>query len=284
MIIFKQAAALQKHLQILINTNRSIGFVPTMGALHQGHLSLIERSKSMSDVTVCSIFINPTQFNNAADFEKYPVTLSEDIYLLEKNLCDILFVPPVSEIYPAGLNATRHYNLERVENILEGEFRPGHFQGVCQVIERLLNIVQPAKLFLGQKDFQQQLVIKHLVKELQLPVSVVSVPTLREPSGLAMSSRNMRLNTLEKDQAAAIYKMLVYLKNNFAGGNFTALEDYASRFLLHHGFDKVDYVKIVNAETLQAATRWDGIDHLVAVVAAFIGEVRLIDNMVITRV
>ncbi|MDQ6812969.1 MAG: pantoate--beta-alanine ligase, partial [Bacteroidota bacterium] len=173
MIVFKEAQSLAKHLRQLRQNGHSIGFAPTMGALHQGHISLIQQSKDTCDITVSSIFINPTQFNDPKDFEKYPVTIGNDILLLEKAACDILFLPSVSEIYPKGTAAGKAYDLGEVEFILEGKFRPGHFQGVCQVVHRLLDIVQPAKLFMGQKDYQQCLVVQRLVQLLHLPVEII---------------------------------------------------------------------------------------------------------------
>ena len=155
MLIFKFAADIKKYLNAVKEKGAAIGFVPTMGALHNGHISLIKHSKKQTDITVCSIFVNPVQFNNAEDFEKYPITVENDILLLQENGCDILFMPSVAEMYPDEISKQKHYDLGRLENILEGKYRPGHFQGVCLVVEKLLTIVEPNILFLGQKDFQQ---------------------------------------------------------------------------------------------------------------------------------
>src|SRR5215217_1370627 len=179
MIIFKQARQLTLHIESLRNNGKTIGFVPTMGALHQGHLSLIEHSKQKSDVTVCSIFINPTQFNNPEDFLKYPVTQEQDILLLANASCDILFLPQKEEIYQPGFEP-KHYELGYLETILEGLHRPGHFQGVCQVVDILLNIVQPHFLFLGQKDYQQCMVISTLLELRGSKEKLIFVPTIRE--------------------------------------------------------------------------------------------------------
>lgn len=252
-----------------------------MGALHEGHESLIQTSKNNSVITVCSIFVNPTQFNDQKDYEKYPVTIAEDILKLEQLKCDILFLPSVTEVYPNGNASNTNYDLQNIEVLLEGKYRPGHFQGVCQVIDRLLQIVNPDKIFLGQKDYQQLLVINRLVDLLQMPVEVITCPTLREPSGLAMSSRNMRLTERQKETASSIYKMLVYIKSNIHSSSASSLEQYATEYLLKNGFEKVDYVSIVNANTLMPPNEEDKTTYLVALAAAFIGGVRLIDNLVL---
>lgn len=285
MIIFKEIRALQQHLSIQQQKGKSIGFVPTMGALHQGHLSLIQNSRSHSDITVCSIFINPTQFNDPKDFEKYPITIEKDIHLLIKEEADILFLPSVEEMYPSGLNATRHYELGYLETILEGAYRPGHFQGVCQVVHRLLDIVRPNKLFLGQKDYQQCMVLKKLVQVLSLPIKVIVVEIMREENGLAMSSRNLRLSESQKQQATAIFQSLAFIKQNIRNKTIGELQEQATATLLNNGFDKVDYIAIAEADSLQpldSDSTWDGKISIVALAAAFIGDIRLIDNMILT--
>jgi pantoate--beta-alanine ligase len=281
MIVFKQIDALQNHLNVVKQENQSIGFVPTMGALHQGHLSLIEQCRHHAHVTVASIFVNPTQFNDVKDFEKYPSTISKDLVLLESVGCDIVFLPSVSEIYPNGLQATTHYELGEIENLLEGKYRPGHFQGVAQVVHRLLDIVKPDYVFLGQKDYQQCMVIKKLASLIQSPAKVITSPTYREESGLAMSSRNLRLSKDQLQNATAIFEMLTYLKTNFKNQPIEALQQYATGFLLQHGFKKVDYVALADGNNLQPVTS-NQQSNVVALVAAFIGDVRLIDNMVIS--
>lgn len=258
-----------------------MGFVPTMGALHSGHISLIEKSRATCDVTVSSIFVNPTQFNDPKDFEKYPVTIASDILLLENVRCDILFMPSVDEMYPTGTATTNHYDLGEIEFVLEGKFRPRHFQGVCQVVHRLLDIVHPDQLFMGQKDFQQCLVVKQLVRLINLPVKIIIADTFREPSGLAMSSRNLRLNEKQKQEAVAISKMLQYIKDNYTTSDFSQLEKYATDHLLASGFNRVDYVSIADAESLRPASAASKGQKLVALIAAFIGDVRLIDNIVL---
>lgn len=280
MKLFKKAADLSAYLSSARQTAAGVGFVPTMGALHAGHLSLIARAKAERGITVCSIFVNPTQFNEAKDFEKYPITLEKDIALLEPAGCDVLFIPTVGEMYPGGLQAERHYDLGYLETILEGSYRPGHFQGVCQVVHRLLDIVQPDTLYLGQKDYQQCMVLKKLVEILGMPVNVVVCPTLREADGLAMSSRNMRLNEQERRQAVIISQTLFAVKEAIAPGPLRSIKENAVNNLTKAGY-KVDYVEIASASTLQVADEWDGKEKLVALVAAFLNEVRLIDNMLL---
>lgn len=284
MIIFKEVSAITRYLEARRQEGLHIGFVPTMGALHEGHLSLVRRCRGNAGITVCSIFVNPTQFNDAADFAKYPVTIASDIRMLENEGCDILFMPTVEEVYPGGTVASRHYDLGYLETVLEGSYRPGHFQGVCQVVHRLLEIVAPHSLYLGQKDFQQCMVLKKLVELLDLRVEVVIGETLREPSGLAMSSRNLRLSDDEKRRATAIYQSLLQIKQNLYSSTAGELAAGARARLLGEGFGRIDYVAIADARTLQVlddAEKPAPSVPLVALVAAFMGEVRLIDNMLL---
>jgi pantoate--beta-alanine ligase len=282
MILLKKATDLHKWIESQRKKGHPIGFVPTMGALHPGHISLIEQSKKASNSTVCSIFVNPTQFNDPADFEKYPVTIEKDIALLETAGCDVLFLPSVSEIYPDGVNAKRQYDLGFLETLLEGKFRPGHFQGVCMVVHRLLEIVLPDNLYLGQKDYQQWMVIKKLVELVQLPqpITVTVCPTLREPDGLAMSSRNTRLTADEREKAIAIYHSLRYIQLHLEKGNTDDLKKQALAILEKPGF-RVDYLEIANANNLLPVHDWDGKQKLVLLAAAFLNKVRLIDNIIV---
>jgi pantoate--beta-alanine ligase len=281
MLLVKKTADLRDYLDKKEREGNQIGFVPTMGALHKGHISLIESSVKDNSITVCSIFVNPTQFNDPKDFEKYPVTIGKDIYMLESAGCNVLFLPSVQEIYPEGKLEKMHYDLGYLETILEGKYRPGHFQGVCMVVHRLLDIVRPRNLYLGQKDYQQCMVIKKLIELIgQTGIKVNICPTLREPDGLAMSSRNMRLNKEEREQAPAIYRSLQYIKENLQKGNLHDLKTIASTKLAEQNF-KVDYIEIADASTLQLINQWDGKQKLVALAAAFLNEVRLIDNMIL---
>ncbi|MBI5858774.1 MAG: pantoate--beta-alanine ligase [Sphingobacteriales bacterium] len=282
MILFKKAADLRKWLETQRKADLNIGFVPTMGALHAGHISLLNTSKNRNDITVASIFVNPTQFNDPKDFEKYPITIEKDIDLLEEAGCDVLFLPSVSEIYPHGIEKAGHFDLGYFETILEGKYRPGHFQGVCMVVQRLLEIVMPHKLYLGQKDYQQCMVIGKLIELTGLKGSITMTvcPTLREKDGLAMSSRNMRLNEQERKTAIQIFKTLSFLKENIKPGNPDSIKKDANRMLIQAGF-KPDYVEIADADNLAIVNDWDGKQKLVALIAAFLNEVRLIDNMLL---
>ena len=281
MIIFKKPAALQEFLE-LRKAKHQTGFVPTMGALHPGHLSLIEIAKKENSLIVCSIFVNPTQFNDAEDFKKYPVTLDKDILMLENAGCDILFLPSVNDIYPHGTIGLKHYDLGFLETVLEGKFRPGHFQGVCQVVHRLLEIVLPGNLYLGQKDYQQCMVIKKLIELIGLDqqIKLNICPTLRETDGLAMSSRNARLPAADRQKATYISAALRFIKENMQAGEIKRLEKEAEHKLSKEGF-RVDYIEIADANTLEHIDTWDGKQKIVVVAAAFLNDVRLIDNMVI---
>lgn len=280
MILFKKAVDINAWLLKSKGAGKRIGFVPTMGALHPGHISLIHASKQADTVTVCSIFVNPAQFNDARDFDNYPSTIEKDIDALEKAGCDVLFLPSVPEMYPAGTANAKNYNLGYLETVLEGKYRPGHFQGVCLVVHRLLDIIPADDLYLGQKDYQQCMVIKKLTDLEDIKTTIHICPTLRESNGLAMSSRNMRLTDEGKKHALKIFETLSYLKNNIRPGNLSELKKIAVSNLTNAGF-KVDYVEIAGADDLEIINHWDGEKRLVAVAAAFSGDVRLIDNMLL---
>lgn len=277
MTIFKAAKELTVYLDEKKNAGIRIGFVPTMGALHEGHLSLIAQAKEHNALTVCSIFVNPTQFNNKEDFRHYPISLERDIEQLVKAGCDVLFLPSVREVYPEGYHPP-YYDLGRLESVLEGHYRPGHFQGVCQVVDILLAIVKPDNLYLGQKDYQQCMVITRLVdllgKKDQIRINIA--PTVRESDGLAMSSRNRRLTDSQRTQALTIYKELMAIRSSLYAQPLAQLKEESARHLEQAGFS-VDYVEIANAETLEPASGTG--EHLVALIAASLDNVRLIDNL-----
>ena len=277
MIIFKSASQLTTYLEEQRNSGASIGFVPTMGALHQGHISLIGQSKEHNTVTVCSIFINPTQFNNKEDFKLYPITIEKDIEQLINAGCSVLFLPTEAEIYPSNYTPV-FYELGKLENILEGYYRPGHFQGVCQVVDRLLSIVNPHNIYIGQKDYQQCMVIKRLIeligKSGQIHINIA--PTIRENDGLAMSSRNLRLSINQRKKALTIYTELIAIKENLHQEPIDQLIKEATRHLEEAGFS-VDYVAIANADSLEPAS--NNKEQLVALIAAKLGSIRLIDNI-----
>ena len=282
MIIFKKAENLKNYLGSHRNNKKlKIGFVPTMGALHQGHISLIEACKKENDLSVSSIFVNERQFNNRIDFEKYPASVDGDIYKLEKAACGVLFLPTEVEVYPVTY-ANKHFDLGYVETVFEGTYRPGHFQGVCQVVERLLDIVSPDVLYLGQKDYQQCIVIKKLVDLMGQSdkINIRIHPTMREADGLAMSSRNIRLSKEDRETAPNIHKALMHIKNNLHEGDLKQLINRAKEKLQTHDF-KIDYLEVADAETLELVNEPKPKQKLVVLVAASLGEVRLIDNMLL---
>ena len=281
MILFKRSKDLRSFLHITKQKKVSTGFVPTMGALHEGHLSLIAQSRLRTGITICSIFVNPIQFNNKDDFKKYPSTLEKDILSLEESGCDVLFIPSENEIYPDADSTSKHFELGYLEKILEGKFRPGHFQGVCLVVEKLLDVIDPSLLVLGQKDYQQCLVIKKLVEMMHTGTKILICPVLREANGLAMSSRNLRLNDKEKNVASGLYKTLEYIKKNLAPGNFSYLKKEAILELEHAGFT-IDYLELAKSETLEIVQDYSTDADYIIVVAAFLNDIRLIDNVLIT--
>ncbi len=280
MIVFKKSGDVSEFLRKQRTKGNKVGFAPTMGALHRGHISLIENSLKEDEITLSSIFINPTQFNDPKDFEKYPVRLEKDIYLLETAGCDVLFLPTVAEIYPHGTNLEQYYELGYLETILEGKYRPGHFQGVCQVVHRLLDIVAPDYLYIGQKDYQQCMVIKRLTELIGSAAQIRICPTLREDDGLAMSSRNLRLPPEDRKKAPEIFAALAEIRDNLKPGPLTGLKSAAMHALIRSEF-KVDYIEIANADNMDMPETWDGNSKLVALAAAFLDNVRLIDNLLL---
>lgn len=280
MYIFQKAADLRSHLKtILRGRSSTIGFIPTMGALHEGHLALIRAAQANGCYTVCSIFVNPTQFNDPSDLEKYPRTPEKDAELLEKVGCDVIFMPEVEEIYPPGDIQDFELDFEGLDEVMEGVFRPGHFKGVAQVVKRLLDLVQPDGLYMGQKDFQQVAIVRHLIRVTGFPVELVVVPTVREHDGLAMSSRNVRLSPDGRRQGPAIYQALMAAKNKAASGLPPAeISREAMNELSNAGF-KPEYFEVVNGDTLQPVQSMEAAPEVVACVAAWLEGVRLIDNM-----
>ena len=276
MIIFKKPLELTEYCKSKQENGASIGFVPTMGALHDGHIRLIQSSKQTNDQTVCSVFVNPTQFNNATDFNTYPITIESDIEKLEAAGCDVLFLPSVDEIYPPQA-IKKHFELGYLETILEGKYRPGHFQGVCIVVDIFLSIIPCNQLFLGEKDFQQCMVIRKMMELEKWPIELVIVPTVREIDGLAMSSRNKRLSAAARSQSAVIYKAMLAIKQNLSSVSLTLLKAKAIETIAQEGFE-IDYVDITD-EALLPVKDWDGKTHLVVLVAASIHNTRLIDNL-----
>ncbi|MDR2087488.1 MAG: pantoate--beta-alanine ligase [Dysgonamonadaceae bacterium] len=273
------ALDLQKELASERARKKSVGFVPTMGALHQGHLELVKRSAAENDVSVVSIFVNPTQFNDKNDLLKYPRTPDADCRLLEETVADsIVFVPAVEEIYPQP--DTRQFAFGSLVTVMEGKFRPGHFNGVAQVVSRLFEIVAPDKAYFGEKDFQQLAVIRELVKQLNLPVQIVACPIVREKSGLAMSSRNARLTAVQREEAAIISQTLFESKRRKNNYPPESLKTWVTdRINAAPGF-RIEYFDIVDGFTLQSIQKWEDTEYPVGCVAVFAGEIRLIDNIV----
>ncbi|MEP6615773.1 MAG: pantoate--beta-alanine ligase [Ginsengibacter sp.] len=278
MIILQKQADWKHFREKILPPGSTTAFAPTMGALHAGHISLLNKSRELANITVSSIFINPTQFNNEADFIKYPVSKGEDILMLEKNNCDFLFLPAQKEIYPQPVRKDEYYELGYLETILEGKYRPGHFQGVCQVVSRLLNIIAPTFLVVGQKDFQQCMVLKKLLLLINANIKLVICPTLREKDGLAFSSRNLRLTTAQRKLAPEIFASLTNIENLISQKNIKMLKEKAILHLEKKGF-KVDYIEIAGATDLNPVNNWDGKMPLVILAAAYLDDVRLIDNI-----
>jgi pantoate--beta-alanine ligase len=280
MILFKRSADLQQWVSEQKNKGKITGFVPTMGALHEGHIQLIKACRSIVDLTICSIFVNPVQFNDTKDFEKYPVSIEKDVQMLHQADTDVVFLPSVEEIYPQGQTGLETYDLGPLETLLEGRYRPGHFQGVSQVMSRLLKLVKPDHLFMGQKDFQQCLVVQRLIQILHLPVQFHTVPTVREADGLAQSSRNRRLTSEQRENAVAISQALSDIRGKLSPGHAAELLKHAHEKLDAAHF-KTDYISIARASDLQPIIEWNGKEKAVALIAAFQGDVRLIDNMLL---
>ncbi len=260
---------------------QALGFIPTMGALHEGHISLVKQAKADGALAVCSIFVNPTQFNDKKDLEQYPVSTDADIELLTNAGCDALFLPDVEEIYPGGEQRNATYDFGYLDNILEGEKRPGHFKGVGQVVARLLEIVHPDSLYIGQKDYQQCMVIKQLAGKTGYDGLKINIcPTVREADGLAMSSRNRRLTHPQRALAGVIYQCLVSIQTKQETDKFSIVKKECEDLLSAKGFE-TDYVALANADTLQQLDNYEPGTPMVALIAAKIGGIRLIDNLLL---
>lgn len=277
MKVFNTITKLQQYLETCRNEGKTIGLVPTMGALHQGHLSLLKQSKAVNDVTVCSIFVNPTQFNDPKDLEKYPRPIESDTEKLADAGCDVLFNPTVDEMYVK--NEQWHLELGELENLLEGKFRPGHYQGVTQVVYKLFSIVKPDTAFFGQKDYQQFLIISKMVQLMHIPLKLVMCPIIREADGLAMSSRNIHLSAAERQHALVLSKALFWLKDHFNEEHPAAHKLQAEDIINAQPETELEYLEIADGETLHPATSHS--QHIVALVAARVGSTRLIDNVIL---
>jgi pantoate--beta-alanine ligase len=278
MIVIKSALELDHFLNALKIKSKKIGFVATMGALHSGHISLIERSNRENDTTVCSIFVNPRQFNDPKDLEKYPRPIEKDILLLTKAGCDIVFIPTYDDIYPPGYLEPK-INLNGLDTILEGAMRPGHFHGVALVVKRLFDCVKPDTAYFGQKDYQQTLVIKQIVEEFKLSIKIVVTEILREENGLAMSSRNIRLSEEQRKSAGFIYSALLQLKKNVKYLDLKEALEQARETLLKEDNTKIEYIAVVDPSTLLPIEKMDENKTAIALVVVNYFGVRLLDNL-----
>jgi len=266
-------------IQEQISKGKTIGFVPTMGALHEGHLVLIRKAASENDFVVVSIFVNPIQFNNPEDLAKYPRTLEEDIQKLEGTGCSLVFAPSADEMYPEP--DLTEFDFGQLDKVMEGKFRPGHFKGVAIVVKRLFEIVNPHKAYFGEKDFQQLAIIKKMVSMFQMPVQIVPCPIVRESDGLAMSSRNARLSLEERAEAPVMYKELSGIKENYSWLITEGIKQLVTGEIQESRYFRVEYVDVVDTETLLPFEDWQDAEHAVVCVAAYLGGVRLIDNIIL---
>lgn len=279
MKVFEEKKALTLYISSLKASGKRIGFVPTMGALHDGHLSLIRVAKNENDVVVASIFVNPTQFNNPEDLKNYPRTLEPDKEKLLQVNTDILFFPTVEEMYPLNEVESEVFNFDQLEKVMEGKHRPGHFNGVARVVSKLFKIVNPDAAYFGEKDFQQLAVIRKLVSEMKSSINIIGCPTVREPDGLAMSSRNMLLNEEERKEASVISQTLFFVRDNWKKFGPEAIIQKAIETIEASGMMHVEYFEIADEETLQPLAEGFLSKHGRCFTAVRLGKVRLIDNV-----
>jgi pantoate--beta-alanine ligase len=278
MEIFKQIAPLKALLNTLKKQGKSVGLVPTMGALHAGHISLIKASQAENDITVTSIYVNPTQFNNPLDLSRYPRTLDRDTELLKEVRSDVLFCPDDAEMYPEASKIS--ISLHALDNVMEGEYRPGHFSGVALVVSKLFNIVQPHKAYFGQKDWQQFAVISRVVEEMKFDIDLRSIPTVREADGLAMSSRNQRLSPKERKEAAVLYRALREAKAQLTAlKSVEEVEQYVKKIVESAPSMRLEYFEVADSKNLNVVKNVSSADDPILCIAGYAGEVRLIDNL-----
>jgi pantoate--beta-alanine ligase len=274
--IFKYKKDIRKKIESL-KTWATIGFVPTMGALHRGHFSLIDCSVKQNDVTVVSIFVNPTQFNDENDFKNYPKTPDADLKILKDIKCDILFIPSENEMYDKPDN--RKFYFGKLDKVMEGKYRPGHFDGVAQIVSKLFDLIRPHRAYFGLKDFQQFVIIKKLTKDLKLPVKIIACPIVRENDGLALSSRNALLSAEERKNAVLIYNALCQAKQNSSKYAISDIKQQVINTLNENPYISVEYFEIVDANNLVPVQNWDEPSEKIGCIAAKVGNVRLIDNI-----
>ncbi|GHA64150.1 pantoate--beta-alanine ligase [Pontibacter akesuensis] len=279
MEVIQQVNIIRERTNALRSSGKSIGFVPTMGALHEGHLQLLRASVQQNDVTVCSIFVNPTQFNNPDDYKLYPRTMEQDVALLQSTGCDILFAPVAADVYPQ--QPLLQFSFGPLEAVMEGAHRPGHFNGVATIVSKLFHMVQPHRAYFGQKDLQQVAIVKQLVQALSFDVELVRFPTVREADGLAMSSRNKRLNPEQRQTSAVLYEALQQAKEKLGRQSLASIKAEAAAYLQSKGRVEVEYFEIADADTLQPLEQVAPGQEVALCIAAFVGPVRLIDNMLV---
>ena len=278
MKILKTAKDLENYISEIKNQNLKIGFAPTMGALHKGHLSLYERARKENDIVISSIFVNPTQFNNPEDLEKYPRTIETDIQTLtETKNVDAVYIPNVEDMYPNGLNR-KNYDFGGLENEMEGKYRPGHFDGVGTIVEELFRQVQPDNAYFGEKDFQQLMIIKKLIENIKLPINIIGIPIFREENGLAMSSRNMRLSPEQREKSKLIYETLVKVNQIFRKYELKDIHHLVNETFENSEFE-LEYFVIAEEETLKEASQIEPNKNYRAFIVVLVDNVRLIDNI-----
>lgn len=280
MKVINKTSDLQAIIEQLKNDGKSIGLVPTMGALHKGHLSLVKNSISNNDITVVSIFVNPTQFNNPNDLASYPRTVDKDLELLQTVGCDVVFAPEADDIYSKSETDSRfEFDFEGLDKVMEGKFRPGHFNGVVQIVSKLFDLVRPDRAYFGEKDFQQLAIIRLMTRRYNLPIEIVPCPIVREDSGLALSSRNSLLKDNEKQVASHIYAVLNESRQFVPQTEVEDLKQCAIAAIEQKPELKVEYFDIVDGHTLKSIVKWDESDYIVGCITVFCGNVRLIDNI-----
>jgi pantoate--beta-alanine ligase len=278
MQVFNEIAPLKAFIRAKKHEGKSIGLVPTMGALHAGHLSIIQASQAENDITICSIYVNPAQFNNAADLEKYPRTIDKDTKSLEKVECDVLFCPSNREMYEN--DSLLKFDFGHLDKVMEGRFRPGHFSGVALVVSKLFNLVEPDRAYFGQKDWQQLVIIRQLVMELKFNLELRVVPIFREADGLAMSSRNQRLAAAEREKAVVFYRALEAAKTSLlSGSSFDEVSTMVRKIVESSDLVTLEYFEIAESKNLNLLDNVKAADRAIMCIAGFVGEVRLIDNM-----
>jgi len=277
--VFKTTKEVKSFIQAQKQKGRSIGFVPTMGALHAGHTKLVSQSQQDNDVVVVSIFVNPKQFTNPEDLNKYPRNLEQDLQTLSGVGCDVVFAPSKEEMYPEPVDETYSFGL--LEEIMEGKYRKGHFKGVAVVVKRLFDIIEPDRAYFGKKDYQQLLVVKQLVEKTRLPVEIIPCETVREPDGLAMSSRNARLTSKQREEAPAIFKALVKAAKLYSNTPVEEIKRVVARDINNMPTLRLEYFEIIDSESLKPLKTKNKDKRPVACIAVYAGDIRLIDNMII---